>query len=85
MKFLFFNLLALLAVVAHAGEQRIYQQDNMGNIQYHKPSYTKQEDGRIIETDRLGNKQYHKQQYLEKDGKIYQTNSYGEIQYYRCP
>lgn len=66
-----------------ADEKRIYQTDSVGNIQYHKPSYTVRQDGRVIETDSVGNKQYHKQQYQIKDGKVYQTDSLGNIQYHK--
>ena len=73
----------LPVATASADEKRIYQTDSVGNIQYHKPSYTVQQDGRIIETDSVGNKQYHKQQYQIKDGKVYQTDSVGHIQYHK--
>lgn len=73
----------LSAASASADEKRIYQTDSVGNIQYHKPSYTVRQDGRIIETDSVGNKQYHKQQYQIKDGKVYQTDSVGNIQYHK--
>ena len=68
---------------ACAEQVRVYQQDAIGNIQYHKPSYVIQKDGRIIETDTLGNRQYQKQQYKIKDGKIYQIDSLGNIQYHK--
>jgi hypothetical protein len=38
-----------------AKEQRIYQTDKYGNIQYNKPSYTVKESGRIVEVDKFGN------------------------------
>lgn len=66
-----------------ADEKKIHQIDSVGNIQYHKPSYTVRQDGRIIETDSVGNKQYHKQQYQIKDGKVYQADSVGNIQYHK--
>jgi hypothetical protein len=81
MKLTPFILLTFFTVTTHAGEQRIYQQDSMGNIQYHKPSYTVQKNGRIIETDTIGNKQYHKQQYQMKDATVYPVDSVGNIQY----
>lgn len=40
-------LLSLPAVT----EQRIYQTDRYGNIQYQKPSLTVQDNGRVVETD----------------------------------
>ena len=76
-------ILASFNLIGNAGEPKIYQQDVMGNIQYHKPSYVAQKDGRFIETDPIGNKLYHKQQYKMKDGKIYQTDSLGNIQYHK--
>ena len=83
MKALIIGLLSIIATSAHAGGQRIYQQDSYGNIQYHKPSYTVQENGRIIETDPYGNRLYHKQQYQVKDGKVYPVDSTGNIQYHK--
>jgi hypothetical protein len=75
--------LLLLVLEVSADEARIYQQDAVGNTQYHKPSAVIQQDGRIIETDSVGNKQHHKQQYQIKDGKVYQTDSVGNIQYHK--
>ena len=43
---------------AHAEEQRVYQTDQYGNVQHHKPGFAIQSDGRIFETDSGGNKQY---------------------------
>jgi hypothetical protein len=51
----------------------------VGNIQYNKPSYTIQKDGRIIQTDLVGNKQYDKQQYQIKGDKTYPVDSVGNI------
>lgn len=73
----------LSLATASADEKKIYQTDSVGNIQYHKPSYTVRQDGRVIETDSVGNKQYHKQQYQIKDGKVYQTDSVGNTQYHK--
>lgn len=73
----------LLVANVSAEEVKIYQQDSIGNIQYHKQSAVIQNDGRIIETDSVGNKQYHRQQYQIKDGKVYQTDSVGNIQYHK--
>jgi hypothetical protein len=56
----------LLALNVHAEEKRIYQTDSLGNIQYNKPSYSIQKNGRIIQTDKVGNKQFDKQQYQIK-------------------
>ena len=78
-----FSLMMLLIQSAHTEEKRIYQTDSLGNIQYHKPSYSLQKEGRIIETDPIGNKQYHKQQYQIKGDKIYQIDSLGNIQYHK--
>lgn len=71
------------ASTTSADEKRIYQTDSVGNIQYHKPSYTVRQDGRIIETDAVGSKQYHKQQYQIKGGKTYQTGSVVNIQHHK--
>jgi hypothetical protein len=76
------SLFALLALSAHAEEQRIYQTDSLGNLQYNKPSLVIQKDGRVIETDPIGNKQYQKQQYQIKGDKVYQSDSVGNIQYH---
>jgi len=70
-------LSALLALSAHADEKRIYQTDSLGNIQFHKPSFTIQKDGRIIETDPIGNKQ----QFQIKGDKVYPVDSAGNTQY----
>lgn len=75
--------LLLLMLSVSADEARFYQQDSIGNTQYHRPSAAIQNDGRIIETDSVGNKQYHKQQYQIKDGKVYQSDSVGNIQYHK--
>jgi hypothetical protein len=71
----------LISLCAYADEERIYQTDSIGNIQYNKPSQTIQNDGRIIQTDPYGNKQYNKQQYQIKSDKVYQTDLVGNIQY----
>jgi len=76
-------LLGLVSLCAHAEDNRIYQTDPLGNIQYNKPSHAIQKDGRIIETDPLGNKQFHKQQYQIKGDNIYQTDSVGNIQHHQ--
>ena len=73
------SLFALLAMSAQAEEKRIYQTDSLGNIQYNKPSYAIQKDGRIIETDTVGNKQ----QYQIKGDKTYPVDSLGNIQYHK--
>ncbi len=73
----------LLAGTTSAEDKRIYQTDSVGNIQYHKPSYTVRQDRRIIETDSVGNKQYQKQQYRIKGDREYQTDSVGNIQYHK--
>ena len=80
----FFALVLMLPVTSmSAEEKRIYQTDQYGNIQYHKPSYTARKDGRIIEADPYGNKQYRKQQYQIRGDKVYQTDSVGNIQYHK--
>jgi hypothetical protein len=81
MKLVLFSLLVMFAANSHAQEQRVYQRDVTGRIQYHKPSYVVQENGRVIETDAIGKKQYHKQQYVIKDRSVYPTDSLGRIQY----
>lgn len=73
----------LLALSAHAADQRIYQTDSVGNVQYHKPSYAIEPNGRIVETDSVGNKLHHKPQYQIKDGKIYERDTVGNIQYHK--
>jgi hypothetical protein len=73
----------VLALSAHAADQRIYQTDSTGNVQYHKPSYAVEPSGRIVETDSVGNKLYQKPQYQIKDGKIYERDSFGNIQYHK--
>ena len=73
----------LAATNVHANETRVYERDPIGNIQYHKPSYLIQKDGKIIETNALGEKQHHKQQYQIKNGEIYQTDSIGNIQHHK--
>lgn len=74
-------LFALPYMFAQSEEKRLYQKNSFGNIQYNKPSYTIQNNGRIFETDAIGNKQYQKQQYLIKGDKIYSTDIFGNIQY----
>lgn len=76
-------LLAIPVLPAQAQEKRIYQTDQYGNIQYHKPAYTILKEGRIVEIDSIGNKQYHKPQYKNKDGSVYEADSEGTIQYYK--
>ncbi len=83
MKILLLPLLVMFAAISHAQEQRVYQRDVTGRIQYHKPSYVVQENGRVIETDAIGNKQYHKQQYVIKEGNVYPTDSLGRIQHHK--
>lgn len=76
-----FSLFLLLAVSnAYGEEQRIYQRDSYGNIQYHKSSYVVQKDGRITEVDPYGNKQYHHQQYQIKNSSVYPLNTTGNAQ-----
>ncbi|MGJ0486025.1 MAG: hypothetical protein ACR65R_16040 [Methylomicrobium sp.] len=75
------SFFGLLSLGVHAEDQRIYQTDSFGNIQYHQPSHVIQKDGRIIETDPLRNKQYHQPQYQIKGDKIYPTDTFGNIQY----
>jgi len=77
------SILALITICAHADENRIYQTDSLGNIQYNKPSYSIRKDGRIIQTDPVGNKQYDKQQYQIKGDKSYPVDSLGNIQYHK--
>ena len=63
-------------------DQKVYQTDRYGNIQYHLPSITIKDDGRMYETDPYGNIQYHKKGYQIKDNNVYQTDRYGNIQYH---
>ena len=74
---------ALLLWLPILAEQRVYQTDRYGNIQYNKPSLTVQDNGRVIETDPYGNKQYHKPQFQIKGDKLYQTDAVGNIQYHK--
>jgi hypothetical protein len=74
-------IFGLVTICAHAGEKRIHQTDSLGNIQYNKPSYIIQKDGRMTQTDPIGNKLYNKQQYQIKGNEVYQTDSVGNIQY----
>lgn len=83
MRITLFILSLLLALSAHAADQRIYQTDSVGNVQYHKQSYAVEPNGRIVETDSVGNKLYHKPQYQIKDGKIYERDTVGNIQYHK--
>src|SRR5664279_5148666 len=48
------SIFGLISICAHAEDKRIYQTDSLGNIQYNKPSYTIQKDGRMIQTDPTG-------------------------------
>ncbi|KQT42514.1 MULTISPECIES: hypothetical protein [unclassified Methylophilus] len=73
----------IFACPAFAEESKIYQTESTGNIQYHKPSYVVQSNGRVIEADSFGNKQHHKQQYQMKGDRIYQTDKFGNIQYHK--
>lgn len=68
--------------LAHA-EQRIYQTDRYGNIEYNKPSYTVKDNGRVIEADKYGNQLYNRDGYQIKGDRIYQTDKYGNIQYHK--
>ena len=77
------SLTLLFSPALLAKDQRIYQTDQYGNIQYHKPSLSVQDNGRIIETDPYGHKQYHKEGYQIKGDKIYQTDKYGNIHYHK--
>lgn len=81
MKFKIFISLVLFAFSVYGEEKRIYQTDSIGNIQYNKPSYTIQKNGRVIEADSVGNKKYDKQQYQIKGDKTYSVDSVGNSQY----
>ncbi len=59
----------ILALSAHAADQRIYQTDSVGNVQYHKPTYNIEKSGRIVETDSVGNKLYHRSVFFIKEKK----------------
>lgn len=62
-----------------AAENRIYQTDKYGNIEYNKPSYTFPDNGQIVETDKFGNKQYHKDQWQIQGDKIKPLDKYGNV------
>ena len=64
-------------------EKKVYQTDKYGNIQYHLPSYTIQDNGRIVETDKFGNKQLHKDQWVIQDDKIKPTDKFGNVQQHK--
>lgn len=81
MRIFYVILISVISLCANAAEQRVYQLDRQGNIEYHKPSYMVLDNGRIIQVDPVGNKQYHLQQYQAKDGKMYPVDSMGNIQY----
>ena len=74
-------VLALCSVGAQAQEKRIYQTDEYGNIQYHKPSYVVEDDGRVIEVDAYGNRQYHKPQRVVEGDTIYKASASGRIRH----
>lgn len=85
-KFIFRLSLSMLMIFPSsviAEENRIYQTDALGNIQYNKSSYSVQSDGRVYETDPIGNKLYSHQQYQIKGNEIYKTDSLGNIQYHQ--
>lgn len=73
----------LTATGTTAAETRIYQTDKYGNVQYHLPSQTIQDNGRIVEMDKFGNKQLHKDQWQLQGDKIYQTDKFGNIQHHK--
>lgn len=72
----------LIVSLSHA-EQRIYQADRYGNIEYNKPSYTVKDNGRVIEPDKYGNQLYNKDGYQIKGNRIYQTDKYGNVQQHK--
>ena len=49
----------------------------MVRIQYHKPSYTVEPEGRIVPTDRYGNKLYHQPGFKVDGDKVYEADQYG--------
>ena len=75
-----FFILIFSSTGSFAKEQRVYQTDKFGNIQYHLPSYTVEDNGRIVETDKFGNKQYHKDGYQIKGDKIQGVDRFGNVQ-----
>ena len=81
------GLIALLLVSIWTNpataEKRVYQTDKYGNIQYHLPSYTIQENGRIVETDKFGNKQLHKDQWVIQGDKIKPTDKFGNVRQHK--
>lgn len=50
-------------------------------IQYHRPSWTVERDGRIIETNQWDEKQHHKQQYKIIDEKVVPVDTVGNPQW----
>ncbi len=74
------GLLIFTSTNSLAKDQRVYQTDKFGNIQYHLPSYTVEDNGRIVETDKFGNKQYHKDGYQIKGDKIQGVDGFGNVQ-----
>ena len=77
--------LLFLTIWSHSAsaEKRVYQTDKYGNIQYHLPSYTIQDNGKIVETDKFGNKQLHKDQWVIKGDKIKPTDKFGNVQHHK--
>lgn len=73
-------MLIFTSIDSIAKEQRVYQTDKFGNIQYHLPSYTVENNGRIIETDKFGNKQYQNGGYQIKGDKIQGVDRFGNVQ-----
>jgi len=58
-----------------AKDAKVYQTDKYGNVQYHKPSYAVQPDGKIMEVDPYGNRM--QQQYEIKGNQVYTTDKFG--------
>jgi hypothetical protein len=61
------------------GKDRVYE-TSYGRIQYHKPSWIVEKDGRVIQTDGYGNKRYDRRQYKVEGDKVYETDAYGRKQ-----
>jgi hypothetical protein len=65
----------LASSLAAEEQQRVYQTDAYGRIQYNKPSYSVAKYGRIVEVDPYGNKHYHKQQYVIRNDRVYESDA----------
>jgi hypothetical protein len=58
-----------------AKETKVHQTDRFGNVQYHKPSYAVQQDGKVMQADQYGSRL--QQQYEIEGDRVYTTDKYG--------